>query len=57
MSRMDKLKNKIETLGGKGKEEVGQHTGNDKLRAEGKRDQVKGNLKDAGEKVKDAVKP
>ena len=54
---MDKLKNKIETLGGKGKEEVGQHTGNDKLRAEGKRDQVKGNLKDAGEKVKDAVKP
>jgi len=29
---------------------------NDKLRAEGKADQVKGNLKQAGEKLKDAVK-
>jgi uncharacterized protein YjbJ (UPF0337 family) len=56
MSGIDKLKNKAEQVSGAAKEKVGEHTGDDSLRAEGKKDQVKGNLKDAGEKVKDAVK-
>jgi uncharacterized protein YjbJ (UPF0337 family) len=39
------------------KEKVGEATGNDRLRAKGKTDQAKGNLKQAGEKVKDALRP
>ena len=38
------------------KETVGKVSGNKKLRAEGKADQVKGNVKQAGEKLKDAFK-
>jgi uncharacterized protein YjbJ (UPF0337 family) len=34
---------------------AGKVSGNDTLRAEGKSDQTKGNLKQAGEKVKDAL--
>jgi uncharacterized protein YjbJ (UPF0337 family) len=56
MSGIDKAKNKAEELGGKGKETVGDATDNRDLQAEGKADQVKGNLKQAGEKVKDAFK-
>ena len=56
MSGVDKMKNKAEELGGKGKETVGDATDNRDLQAEGKSDQVKGNLKQAGEKVKDAFK-
>jgi uncharacterized protein YjbJ (UPF0337 family) len=56
MSGIDKAKNKAEELGGKGKEAVGDATDNRDLQAEGKSDQVKGNLKQAGEKVKDAFK-
>ncbi len=53
MSAMDKLKNKVQELKGTGKERVGGATGDESLQAEGKSDQTKGNLKDAGEKVKD----
>ena len=56
MSGIDKMKNKAEELGGKGKEAVGEATDNRDLEAEGKADQVSGNLKQAGEKVKDAFK-
>ncbi len=56
MSGLDKAKNKAEELGGKAKEHAGEATGDDSLRAEGEADQVKGNLKQAGEKVKDAFK-
>jgi uncharacterized protein YjbJ (UPF0337 family) len=42
--------------GGKGKEAAGQATGDDRLEAEGRGDQVKADLKQAGEKVKDAFK-
>lgn len=55
MSFVDKAKNKIEELQGKGKETVGDQTGNEDLQAEGQADQAKGNLKDAGEKVKDTL--
>jgi uncharacterized protein YjbJ (UPF0337 family) len=56
MSGNDKLSNKIDDLGGKAKEAVGDVTGDDSTRNEGKSDQAKSNLKDAGEKVKDAFK-
>ena len=50
----DKAKNSAQQGKGKMKEAAGKLSGNDKLRAEGKADQTKGNLKQAGEKVKDA---
>ncbi len=56
MSAEDKVKNKIEDLGGKAKETVGKATGDRDTRNEGKADQAKSSLKDAGEKVKDAFK-
>ena len=56
MSGTDKAKNKVEDLGGKAKEAVGKVTGDKDTQNEGKKDQSKSNLKDAGEKVKDAFK-
>ena len=56
MSALDKAKNKAEELGGKLKEGAGEATGDDNLKAEGELDQSKGNLKQAGEKVKDVFK-
>jgi uncharacterized protein YjbJ (UPF0337 family) len=56
MSGADKAKNKLEELGGKVKEAVGKVTGDKSTENEGKGDQVESNLKDAGEKVKDAFK-
>jgi uncharacterized protein YjbJ (UPF0337 family) len=56
MSNEDKLKNKIEDLGGRAKEAVGKATGDDDTKNEGRGDQAKSSLKDAGEKVKDAFK-
>ena len=52
----DKAKNMAEDLTGKGKEGVGDATGDDRMKAEGETDQTKANLKQAGEKVKDAFK-
>lgn len=56
VSATDKLKNKAQELQGHGKEKTGEATGDESLKAEGQRDQSAGNLKDAGEKVKDAFK-
>jgi uncharacterized protein YjbJ (UPF0337 family) len=56
VSATDKAKNKAEELGGKIKEAVGKATDDKSTENEGKGDQVKSNLKDAGEKVKDAFK-
>ncbi|GGI01219.1 CsbD family protein [Pseudarthrobacter sp. Fe7] len=52
----DKVHNAAEKLQGKGKEAAGNASGNDRLKAEGKGHQVKADLKQAGEKVKDAFK-
>ncbi|WP_349898810.1 CsbD family protein [Parafrigoribacterium soli] len=52
----DKAENAAEKLGGKGKEAVGKATDDEKLEAEGKGDQFKANMKEAGENVKDAFK-
>jgi uncharacterized protein YjbJ (UPF0337 family) len=56
MSGQDKAKNKAEEVTGKVKEEFGEATDNADLEAEGKADQAKANLKQAGEKIKDAFK-
>ena len=50
-----KAKNTAEQATGKVKEAAGQVTGNESLEAEGHRDQATGDLKQAGEKAKDAV--
>ncbi|MEU7141027.1 CsbD family protein [Nocardia sp. NPDC046473] len=56
MSAVDKAKNKAEELAGQAKEKFGNATDDQDLKNEGKADQVKSNLKDAGEKVKDAFR-
>jgi uncharacterized protein YjbJ (UPF0337 family) len=52
----DKAKNKVEELKGKGKQAVGEATEDEELEAEGKVDETKANLKQAGEKIKDVFK-
>jgi uncharacterized protein YjbJ (UPF0337 family) len=52
----DKIHNAAEKLHGKGKEAAGDATGNNGLKAEGKSQQKKADLKQAGEKIKDAFK-
>jgi len=56
MSTDDKVSNKIQEMGGGAKEKVGQATGDESLEAQGRNDQSASNLKQAGEKVKDAFK-
>jgi uncharacterized protein YjbJ (UPF0337 family) len=56
MSGTDKLTNKIEEVSGKGKQAVGDATDDRDLQAEGRKEESKSNLKQAGEKVKDAFK-
>ena len=56
MGLADKASNKAEELKGKGKEAIGRVSDDPELEAEGKTDQAKGNLKQAGEKIKDVFK-
>ena len=56
MGADDKFEAKADELKGKGKEALGEATDDPDLEAEGKGDQAKGNLKQAGEKVKDVFK-
>ncbi|MEZ0382651.1 MULTISPECIES: CsbD family protein [Mycobacteriaceae] len=56
MGLADKAKNAAEDVAGKAKEAVGNVTGSDELRNEGKADQGKSSLKKAGENIKDAFK-
>ena len=56
MGKKDKVKNRAQIAKGKVKASVGEATGDDQLKNEGDADQMKGNLKQAGEKVKDAFK-
>jgi uncharacterized protein YjbJ (UPF0337 family) len=56
MGLQDKIKNTAEVLVGKVKEAAGKATGDEQLEGEGKLEQGKGNLKKAGEKIKDAGK-
>jgi len=56
MSFQDKVANKAQVLKGKVKEAAGKVTHNPELELEGKLDQGKGSIKQAGEHVKDAGK-
>ena len=56
MSAVDKAKNKAQEAKGQVKDAAGRATKDRSLQSMGKRDKVSGNLKQAGEKVKDAVK-
>lgn len=52
----DKVRHTADEMVGKVKEKVGEMTDNTSLEAEGERDQVKADLGQAAEKVKDAFK-
>ncbi len=52
----DKLRNTAEGALGDAKEKVGQATGDKDLEAEGRGESTKADLKQAGEKIKDAFK-
>jgi uncharacterized protein YjbJ (UPF0337 family) len=54
VSASNKVKNSAQQVQGKAKRAVGKSVGNPRLKAEGRADQAKGSLKQAGEKVKDA---
>lgn len=56
MAAIDKAKNTTQQAKGKVKEAAGKATGNEKLKAKGKSDQKKSDLKQAGEHVKDIFK-
>jgi uncharacterized protein YjbJ (UPF0337 family) len=56
MGIVDKAKDKAQSLEGDAKQRIGGATGDESMQAEGKKDQVAGDLKGAGEKVKDAFK-
>ena len=56
MGLKDKAENSAEKLQGKAKETAGRETGDRDLEAEGRADQTTSDVKQAGEKVKDAFK-
>ncbi|HEY6934053.1 MAG TPA: CsbD family protein [Marmoricola sp.] len=56
MGNDDKLQNAGEEKLGEAKEALGKASGDKDMEAEGKGDQTKADLKQAGEKVKDAFK-
>ncbi len=56
MGITDKIEDKAQELKGHAKQAAGGATGDRKLQAEGLKDEKSGELKQAGEKVKDAFK-
>ena len=52
----DKIGNAAEDIGGKAKDAAGKATGDRDLEAECKGDQIASDVKQAGEKIKDAFK-
>jgi uncharacterized protein YjbJ (UPF0337 family) len=56
MTFADKFSNKARELRGRVKRNTGEVTGDRRLQAEGRTDEVKSNLRQAGEKVKDAFR-
>jgi uncharacterized protein YjbJ (UPF0337 family) len=56
MGASDKLRNTVEEAKGKVKESVGDAKDDERLQAEGRSDQSKADIKQAGENVKDAFK-
>ena len=56
MSIGKRIARRTEAVKGSAMKTVGRLTGNRRLRARGRRDQAKGNVKQYGTKVKDALK-
>ncbi len=56
MSLAKRIAHKAEAMKGGAKKTTGRATGSRRLQAEGRGDQVKGNIKQAGTKIKDAFK-
>ena len=56
MGADDKLSNKADELKGRAKEAVGDATDNEQWQAEGRAERAKADIKQAGEKVKDAFR-
>jgi uncharacterized protein YjbJ (UPF0337 family) len=56
MSIARKMAHKAEAVKGSAKKAAGRATGSRRLRAEGRVDQVKGDTKQAGAKIKDAFR-
>ncbi|HWU58459.1 MAG TPA: CsbD family protein [Microbacteriaceae bacterium] len=54
MGTGDKIENAAEKAKGTAKEKVGDATDNESMEAEGKADKTKADVKQAGEKIKDA---
>jgi uncharacterized protein YjbJ (UPF0337 family) len=56
VSILKKIRHQAQTTKGKAKKGTGRITGNRRLKAEGRADQAKGNVKQAADKVKDAFR-
>jgi len=56
VSFANKFRDKVQVLRGHIKRDTGDVTGSRRLQAEGRADEVTGNLRQAGEKVKDAFR-
>jgi uncharacterized protein YjbJ (UPF0337 family) len=56
MGAKDKIDNKAQETAGKVKKGVGDATGDKSMKAEGRKDKAAGDLKQAGEKIKDTLK-
>jgi uncharacterized protein YjbJ (UPF0337 family) len=56
MSFAKQLSNKAQKMRGRIKRNMGEITGNRRLRADGRADELKSNLKQAGEKMKNAFR-
>jgi uncharacterized protein YjbJ (UPF0337 family) len=56
MGADEKFSNKAEELKGRAKEAVGDATDNEQWQAEGRAERAKADIKQAGEKVKDAFR-
>lgn len=52
----DKIENKVDEMKGRAKEGVGDATDDEQMQTEGRAEQGKAGLKQAGENVKDAAK-
>jgi uncharacterized protein YjbJ (UPF0337 family) len=57
VSSIDKAKNKAQETKGRLEEAVGKATNDRSRQVKGKREKASGNLKQAGEKAKDAFRP
>ena len=57
MGFADKFSHKAQEMRGRMKRNAGEVSGDPELRAEGRSEEVRGQLKQAGEKIKDVFRP